>query len=29
MESDPHLWIAALRGSHERLESLVRPLTAD
>jgi uncharacterized protein (TIGR03083 family) len=29
MESDPHVWITALRGSHERLESLVRPLTAD
>jgi uncharacterized protein (TIGR03083 family) len=29
MESDPHAWIAALRSSHERLASLVRPLTAE
>jgi uncharacterized protein (TIGR03083 family) len=29
MESDPHVWIAALRSSHERLEALVRPLDAD
>jgi len=29
MESDPHVWIAALRNSHERLAALVRPLTAE
>jgi uncharacterized protein (TIGR03083 family) len=27
MPSDPRLWIAALRNSHERLVGLVRPLT--
>jgi uncharacterized protein (TIGR03083 family) len=27
MESDPRKWIAALRNSHERLVSLVRPLS--
>jgi uncharacterized protein (TIGR03083 family) len=26
MQSDPHAWIATLRGSHERLAGLVRPL---
>ena len=29
MESDPHVWIAALRRSHERLASLVRSLGPD
>jgi uncharacterized protein (TIGR03083 family) len=29
MESNPRVWIAALRGSHERLDDLVRPLSAD
>jgi len=29
MESDPHPWIAALRSSHDRLSSLVQPLTDD
>jgi len=29
MESDPRIWIAAVRGSHERLASLVQPLGAD
>jgi uncharacterized protein (TIGR03083 family) len=29
MNSDPHAWIAALRNSHERLASLVGPLTAE
>ncbi|HEY7146096.1 MAG TPA: maleylpyruvate isomerase family mycothiol-dependent enzyme [Streptosporangiaceae bacterium] len=28
MESDPHVWIAALRRSHDRLVSLIRPLDA-
>ncbi len=29
MNSDPHAWIAALRNSHDRLASLVGPLTAE
>lgn len=29
MESDPRKWIAALRNSHERLASLVRPLSPE
>jgi uncharacterized protein (TIGR03083 family) len=29
MPSDPRTWIAALRGSHERLAGLVRPLTPE
>jgi uncharacterized protein (TIGR03083 family) len=29
MERDPHVWIAALRNSHERLASLVSPLTPE
>ena len=29
MESDPRIWIAALRHSHDRLESGVQPLDAD
>ena len=29
MNSDPHAWIAALRNSHERLASLVGPLTGE
>lgn len=29
MESDPHPWIAALRHSHDRLASLVQPLSPD
>jgi uncharacterized protein (TIGR03083 family) len=29
MESDPHIWIAALRHSHDLLASLVQPLDAD
>jgi uncharacterized protein (TIGR03083 family) len=29
MRSDPRAWIAALRGSHERLAGLVRPLTPE
>ncbi len=29
MESDPRKWIATLRNSHERLVSLVRPLTPE
>lgn len=29
MERDPHPWIAALRNSHERLASLVTPLTPE
>jgi uncharacterized protein (TIGR03083 family) len=28
MESNPRVWIAALRGSHDHLERLVRPLPA-
>jgi uncharacterized protein (TIGR03083 family) len=29
MEQDPHVWIATLRNSHERLASLVTPLTPE
>jgi len=29
MESDPHIWIAALRKSHDLLASLVQPLDAE
>jgi uncharacterized protein (TIGR03083 family) len=29
MPSDPRAWIAALRGSHDRLAGLVRPLTPE
>jgi uncharacterized protein (TIGR03083 family) len=29
MESDPRVWIAALRHSHDRLASLVLPLATD
>jgi len=29
MPSDPRAWIAALRGSHDRLAGLVRPLTSE
>jgi uncharacterized protein (TIGR03083 family) len=29
MESSPRVWIDALRGSHERLAGVVRPLSAD
>jgi uncharacterized protein (TIGR03083 family) len=29
MESDPHVWIAALRGSHDRLAAMVTPLNDD
>jgi uncharacterized protein (TIGR03083 family) len=29
MEQDPHAWIAALRNSHERLVSLVKPLSPE
>jgi len=29
MESNPRVWIAALRGSHDRLEGVVRALSAD
>jgi uncharacterized protein (TIGR03083 family) len=29
MEQDPHAWIAALRNSHERLASLVKPLSPE
>jgi uncharacterized protein (TIGR03083 family) len=29
MQSDPRAWIAALRGSHERLAGLVRPLAPE
>jgi uncharacterized protein (TIGR03083 family) len=29
MESNPRVWIAALRGSHDRLEGVVRPLSPD
>jgi uncharacterized protein (TIGR03083 family) len=29
MEQDPHVWIATLRNSHERLVSLVKPLSPE
>jgi uncharacterized protein (TIGR03083 family) len=29
MEQDPHVWIATLRNSHERLASLVKPLSPE
>src|SRR5450759_5398690 len=29
METDPHRWIAAVRLSHDRLASLVKPLTPE
>jgi uncharacterized protein (TIGR03083 family) len=29
MEQDPHVWIATLRNSHERLVSLVKPLNPE
>jgi uncharacterized protein (TIGR03083 family) len=29
MEQDPHAWITTLRNSHERLASLVKPLSPD
>lgn len=29
MESNPRVWIATLRGSHDRLEGVVRPLSPD
>ena len=29
MERDPRIWIAVLRNSHERLASLVSPLTPE
>jgi uncharacterized protein (TIGR03083 family) len=29
MEQDPHAWIATLRNSHERLASLVKPLSPE